>query len=153
MKKYLTPEGLEKFKKELQFLKAVKRKEIAEKLARCSSFGDLTENAEYHEAKESQAFLEGRIIELEDLIKNAVVVDDENATKKEYTQIGSTVFVSAGWQKEKFKIVGAEEADPLEGKISADSPLGVAILNQPAGADIEVETPRGKVKYKILKIE
>lgn len=149
--KYITPEGLEKFKKELQELKEVKRKEIAASLERASSFGDLTENAEYHEAKEAQAFLEGRILELEDLIKNAVLIQEEHS--KKYAQLGSTILVSADWGKEKFTIVGGNEANPLEGKISPESPLGKAVLNQPVGAFIEVDAPQGKIRYKILKIE
>lgn len=151
MKKYLTPEGLEKIKRELEYLKNVKRKEIAERLEKCLSFGDLAENSEYHETKEAQAFLEGRILELEDLISNAVIVSGEK--RAALAQIGSTILVKAAMKKEKFKIVGAEEADPLEGKISVDSPLGKAILNQSKGAIIKVNTPKGKAQYKILKIE
>lgn len=151
MKKYLTPEGLEKLKKELEYLKKEKRKEIAERLEKCLSFGDLAENSEYQETKEAQAFLEGRILELEDLIKNAVVVSEEK--KSSFAQIGSTILVSAGFKKERFNIVGAEEASPLEGKISVDSPIGKAILNQPEGVVVEVNTPKGKVQYKILKIK
>ena len=150
MEKYLTPEGLEKLKKELEYLKEVKRKEIAERLEKSISFGDLTENSEYHETKEAQGFLEGRILELEDLLNNAVVVFEEK--QKDVVQIGSTILVKTGSNKTKFKIVGAEEASPLEGKISVDSPLGKAILNQPQGVIVEVNTPQGKIQYKILKI-
>ena len=149
-KEYLTFEGLEKLKKELEYLKTVKRKEIAQRLEKCLAFGDLTENAEYSEAKEAQAFLEGRILELEDLIRNAVIIDEK---QKGSVQIGSTVLVSTDEKKEKFKIVGAEEANPLEGKISSDSPLGKTLLNKSKGAIVEVDTPQGKIQYKILKIE
>ena len=149
-KEYLTFEGLEKLKKELEYLKTVKRREIAQRLEKCLAFGDLTENAEYSEAKEAQAFLEGRILELEDLIRNAVIIDEK---QKDYVQISSTVLVSTDEKKEKFKIVGAEEANPLEGKISSDSPLGKALLNKSKGAIVEVDTPQGKIQYKILKIE
>lgn len=151
MQEYLTREGLEKLKKELGYLKDIKRKEIAERLEKCLAFGDLTENAEYHETKEEQAFIEGRILELEELVRNAVVVSEEK--DKMYAQVGSTVLVSAGPKKEEFKIVGAEEADPLAGKISVNSPLGKAFMNQPKGAVIEVKTPKGITQYKILKIE
>ena len=151
MQKYLTPEGLEKLKKELEHLKNIKRKEIAERLEKCISFGDLTENAEYHETKEAQAFIEGRILELEDLIRNAVVAPEGGDGL--YAQVGSTVLVSSGSGKEEFKIVGVEEADPLAGKISINSPLGKAFLNQMKGAVIEVKTPKGIAQYKILKIE
>src|SRR3990167_3770691 len=104
--KYLTKEGLEKLKKELEILKGAKRQEIAERLEKCLAFGDLTENAEYHETKEEQAFIEGRILELEELIRNAIVVSEEK--DKMYAQVGSTVLVSVGSQKEEFKIVGVE---------------------------------------------
>ena len=152
MEKYLTPEGLEKLKKELQYLKTVKRKEIAERLEKSIAYGDLTENSEYHETKEAQGFLEGRILELEDLLNNAVLIPPAEK-QNGLAQIGSTVLVKAGSEKERFRIVGAKEANPLEGKISADSPLGKAILNQTKGVMIEVETPQGRVQYKILKIE
>ncbi len=151
MEKFFTSEGFEKLKKELNYLKEVKRKEIAERLEKAISYGDLAENAEYHETKEAQGFLEGRILELEDLASNAVIVSKER--KNGLAQIGSTILVKAGQEKEKFKIVGAEEADPLIGKISIDSPLGRAILNQAKGAIVEVLTPQGKLQYKILKIE
>ena len=150
MEKYLTPEGLEKLKKELAYLKTIKRKEIAERLEKCISYGDLAENAEYHETKEAQGFLEGRILELEDLLNSAVVVEER---QKGIVQIGSTILVKVGSEKEKFKIVGAEEANPLEGKISVDSPLGKAIINQIKGAVVQVIAPEGKIAYKILKIE
>ena len=152
MREYITREGLEKLKMELGHLSDVKRKEIAERLEKCLAFGDLIENAEYHETKEEQAFIEGRILELEDLIRNAVVVATEKQDKT-YAQVGSTVLVSAGAKKEEFKIVGAEEASPLEGKISINSPLGMAFLNQPKGALVKVKTPKGIAQYKILKIE
>ena len=152
MEKYLTPEGLEKLKKELKYLKEVKRKEIAERLEKSIAYGDLTENSEYHETKEAQGFLEGRILELEDLLNNAVLIPFAEK-KKGLAQIGSTILVKAGSEKERFRIVGAAEANPLEGKISADSPLGKAILNQTKGVVVEVETPQGKLQYKILKIE
>lgn len=151
MEEYVTREGLEKLKKELEYLKGAKRKEIAERLEKCLAFGDLTENAEYHDTKEEQAFIEGRILELEELLRNAVVASEEK--DKMYAQIGSTVLVSNGPQKEEFKIVGAEEANPLEGKISINSPLGRAFLNQSKGAVIEVNTPKGINQYKILKID
>lgn len=162
MKKYLSPEGLEKLKKELDYLKNVKRKEIAEKLQRSTSFGDLSENSEFAEAKEDQAFVEGRILELEELIRSAVIVSESG--QKDLAQIGSTILVSFGDKThafnlldrkniQKFKIVGAEEANLSEGKISVDSPVGKAILNQPRGSIIEVNTPSGKIRYKILKIE
>lgn len=151
MRKYLTPEGLEKLKKELQHLKEVKRKEIAERLEKSIAFGDLSENSEYQEAKEAQGFLEGKIMDLENLIQSAIIISEK--TQRGFADVGSTILVSSGWKKEKFKIVGAAEANPLKGNISADSPLGRAILNQPEGTTIKVNTPQGKIEYKILKIE
>ncbi len=151
MEKYLTSEGFEKLNNELKYLKEVKRKEISERLERALAFGDLNENAEYNETKEAQAFVEGRILELEDIMQNAVIVPSEN--KSDFVQIGSTILVSSGVKKEEFKLVGAEEANPLEGKISIISPLGQAILNKQKGTTVEVNTPRGKIEYKILKIE
>ncbi|MFH1423845.1 MAG: transcription elongation factor GreA [Candidatus Nealsonbacteria bacterium] len=151
MEKYITAEGLEKLKKELVFLKENKRREIAERLEKCISFGDLAENSEYHETKEAQGFLEGRILELEDIIKNAVIVPEE--TKNQFAQVGSTVLVKAGDDTQEFKIVGVEEGDPVEGKISVDSPLGKALINQPKGVIVEINTPGGRTQYKIVKIE
>jgi len=152
VEKYLTQEGLEKLKKELEYLRTAKRQEIAERLEKSIAFGDLTENSEYHEAKEAQAFIEGRILDLEDLIQNAIIVPS-GEKRNGLAQIGSTILVSAGKEKERFKIVGAEEADPLVGKISIDSPLGKALLAKTKGAVIEVSTPAGKLQYKILNIE
>src|SRR3990167_4607996 len=126
MEKYITAEGLEKLKKELIYLKETKRKEISERLEKSIAFGDLTENSEYHETKEAQGFLEGRILELEDLLQNAVIMPSEKQ-KNHAAQIGSTILVSVGKEKEKFTIVGAEEANPLEGKVSVESPLGQAL--------------------------
>lgn len=151
MEKYITAAGLEKLKKELEYLKTVKRREIAERLEKSISFGDLTENSEYHETKEAQGFIEGRISEIENIITDAVIVPDEKRNK--FAQIGSTVLVKAGADTETFKIVGAEEANPFEGKISVDSPLGKALLHQPKGVVVEIAAPSGKLHYKIVKIE
>ncbi len=151
MTKYITKEGLEKLKKELEYLKTVKRKEIAERLEKAISFGDLSENAAYHEAKEAQAFLEGRILELQEAINNSAIISEEK--KKDIVDIGSTVLLEQNGEKLKFQIVGAQEANPSEGKISNESPLGKALLNRKKDEIIEVETPSGKIKYKIKKIE
>ncbi|MFH1656978.1 MAG: transcription elongation factor GreA [bacterium] len=154
MEKYLTPEGLKKLKEELAHLKTTKRKEIADSLEKAIAFGDLSENAEYSEAKDVQAFVEGRILELEMLFKDAKVVSAN--PKKGFVQVGSIILASASatpQETEEFKIVGAEEAAPLEGKVSINSPLGKAFLNKPKGAIVEVETPGGKIKYKIMEIK
>ena len=155
MTKYITKEGLEKLKQELDYLKTTKRKEIAERLKQAIAFGDLSENAAYHEAKEAQAFMEGRILELEEIVRNAVIIS--NGKNKDAVNIGSTVALEmvACDKKEKFKftIVGMQEANPSEGKISNESPLGKTLLGRKNGETVEVETPTGKIKYKILKIE
>ena len=153
MVKYLTPEGLEKFKKELNYLKQVKRREIAERLKQTAALGDLSENFAYHEAKEAQAFLEGRILELEEIIRSAKLIEKEKQTGK--VQIGSTVLLIDinNNEKQEFQIIGPEEANPLEGKISFESPLGKALFDKSVGNKIEIKTPEGKIEYKILKIE
>ena len=150
--KSLTREGLEKLKEELNHLKDVKRREIAERLEKCLAFGDLSENAEYHETKKEEAFMEGRILELEGTIRGAVIFSGDKQ-QKDFAQIGSTVLVSIGAKKEKFKIVGAEGANPLESKISVNSPFGKAVLNKGTGETVIVQTPQGETRYKILKIE
>ena len=153
MSKYLTPEDLEKIKKELDYLKKVKRKEIAQKLKEAIAMGDLTENAAYQETKDAQGFLEGKILELEKLIGEAKVV--EKIAGAHWIQIGSTVILAPQKQErtEKYKIVGTGQADPFKGEISMDSPLGKALLDKPEGAVVEIKTTIGKIKYKILKIE
>jgi len=151
MSQYLTPDGLEKLKKELDNLKNVKRKELAKRLEEAISFGDLSENAAYHEAKEYQGFLEGRISELESIIQSAVVVSGNR--NKDQVQVGSIVEVKCDSVKQDFQIVGPEEASPFEGKISYESPIGKALLNRRSGETIEISTPQGKIQYKILKIK
>lgn len=150
MENYLTKEGLEKLKKELDYSKKVGRKEIARRLRETASFGDLTENAAYQQAKEEQAFLEGKILEWENLVKNAILIEEK---AKDIVQLGSRVYLAQGWQKTKFQIVGPTEVNSFEGKISLESPLGRALLGKKRGEIIEVETPSGKMRYKILKIE
>jgi len=153
MDNYLTKEGLEKLKKELEYLKTVKKKEIAERLRHAISFGDLKENAAYSEAKDAQAFLEGRILDLEALINGAVVI---KKGAKDKAQIGSNVTISQigkDFSEEKFTIVGSAEADPLAGRISADSPMGKIMLGLKQGNTFKINTPEGKIKYKIIKIE
>ena len=157
MSKYLTPEDLEKIKKELDYLKKVERKEIAQRLEEAIAMGDLTENAAYQETKDAQGFLEGKILELEKLIGEAKVV--EKIAGAHWIQIGSTVILASQKQTksssstEKYKIVGTGQADPFKGEISMDSPLGKALLDKPEGAVVEIKTTIGKIKYKILKIE
>lgn len=151
MPQYLSAEGLERQKKELESLK-LKRQEIAQRLEEAKALGDLSENQEYIAAKEAQAFNEGKIIELEHLLREAVVIDKNNR-KNSSVQIGSTVEAKSNGRTQFFTIVGSEEADPAGGKISNESPLGKAFLGRKAGEAVEVETPGGKVSYKVMSIK
>ncbi|MBI4708796.1 MAG: transcription elongation factor GreA [Candidatus Portnoybacteria bacterium] len=148
--KYLSKEGLEQVKKEVEELK-LKRQEIAKRLEEAKALGDLSENAEYLQAKEAQAFNEGRILELEDVLKNAMVINKNGGSS--VVQIGGTVEVSSQAGKQTFTIVGSEESNPAEGKISNESPLGKAFLGHKVGETVQVETPKGKINYKILAIK
>ncbi|OGD24594.1 transcription elongation factor GreA [Candidatus Azambacteria bacterium RIFCSPHIGHO2_01_FULL_40_24] len=148
---YLSQEGIETLKKELQELKTKKRQEIARRLQEAKDLGDLSENAEYFEAKEAQSLNENHIAELEDLLKNAVVIKTSSA--EDVVIIGSTIETKSDGNIDVFNIVGSAEAKPQEGKISNESPLGRAFLGKRAGDEIEIKTPGGTVKYKIIKIE
>ncbi|OGN05169.1 MAG: hypothetical protein A2831_01650 [Candidatus Yanofskybacteria bacterium RIFCSPHIGHO2_01_FULL_44_17] len=147
---YFSPEGLEKLKKELEERKAEIRAEITRKILAAKELGDLSENAEYVEAKETQGFNEGRIAELEDMIKNAVIIEPHQ--KLEAVVVGSTVRVKSEHGEHKFTIVGAAESNPTQGFISNESPLGTAFLGCKKGEVIEVKTPGGIATYKILDI-
>ncbi|MCX6797646.1 MAG: transcription elongation factor GreA [Candidatus Falkowbacteria bacterium] len=147
----ISQEGYDKLESELNCLSQVKRKEIAERIERAKELGDLSENAEYSEAKDAQALNEGRILELANTLKNVTVVDSHGS--KDEVVMGSSVTVKTDSQEKKYTIVSFNEADPLEGKISNESPLGVAFVGKRKGQTVEVETPRGLVKYKIIKIE
>ncbi|MEI6529004.1 MAG: transcription elongation factor GreA [Candidatus Falkowbacteria bacterium] len=147
----ISQEGYDKLKDELTLLTTVKRKDIAERIERAKELGDLSENAEYSEAKDAQALNEGRVLELTNTLKNVTVVQHEDSN--EQVVMGSKVTVKTGDKEKQYTIVSFNEADPLDGKISNESPLGVAFLNKKKGTSVEVETPKGLVKYKILKIE
>ncbi|NLZ74404.1 transcription elongation factor GreA [Candidatus Falkowbacteria bacterium] len=147
----ISQEGYDKLKDELTFLTTIKRKEIAERIEHAKELGDLSENAEYSEAKDAQALNEGRILELTNILKNVTIVQYEDA--KDQVLMGSKVTVKSGDKEKQYTIVSFNEADPLAGKISNESPLGVAFLNRKKGDSVEVETPKGVLKYKILKIE
>lgn len=148
---YFTQEGLEKIKQELHVLKTKRRKEVAERIETAKAMGDLSENAEYQEAKEESAWVEGRILELSDMLSRATVVE---RGKADIVTIGKQVVIVDDKNKEQtFAIVGANEADPIHGRISSGSPLGVALLGHRAGDEIEVHTPGGVQHYKILTIE
>lgn len=150
MDNYISKEGLEKLKEELARLKE-RRHEIAQKIEEAKALGDLSENNEYHEARETQSFNEGRIRELEEKVKNAKIITGRGK-KPDAVQVGSQITVKNGGQKIDYWLVGSEEANPLAGKISNESPIGKAFLNKKIGEEVIVETPRGKVKYKILAI-
>jgi transcription elongation factor GreA len=148
---YLTPEGAEKLRAELKELTGPRREELSRRLRSAIQMGDLSENADYHKAKEDQAFLEGRIQELEAVLRNAVIVVKK---KSDVVTIGSTVTVQEeDFDPETYYLVGAKEADPRNGKISNESPIGRALMDHKVGDAVEADTPGGKLKFKILKIE
>ena len=152
-KEYLTPEKFQELKKELEYLRRDKRKEIAEHLEYARSLGDLSENAEYHEAREEQANVEDRIIKLETLLKSAKIVSSSHSADK--AAVGSVVVV----QREKedkditYTIVGSEEADMSANKVSVRSPFGESILGKKKGQVFSFKTPQGEAKYKIVDIK
>ncbi len=147
---YFTKERLEEIKKELEDLKNVRRVEVAERLRTAKEYGDLSENAEYAQAREEQASVETRIFELEELIQKAVVIEK---TGGEVIKVGSTVTLKKGDKILAYSIVGSYEAKPEEGRISDESPLGQAFLDHRVGDSIMVKTPSGSVNYQILKVE
>jgi transcription elongation factor GreA len=147
----ISQEGYNKIKDELTYLTTIKRKEIAERIERAKELGDLSENAEYSEAKDSQALNEGKVLELTNILKNVTIV--ENGVHNGEVVMGAKVTVTSDGKEKQYTIVSFNEADPLNGKISNESPLGVAFLHRHKGDQVEVETPRGLVKYKITKIE
>lgn len=151
MSEYLSKEGLEKLKNELYDLKTKKRKEIASRLEHAKTLGDLSENAEYQEAKEEQSLVETQIAEHEETIRNAVVIAKASST--DVVSVGSTVRVSSSQGEETYTIVGSEEASPAEGKISNESPLGRSFLGRRVGDRVEVKTPGGVISYQILEIK
>lgn len=150
----VTKEGLKKLEDELQYLTETRRKEIADRLAEAISYGDLSENSEYDEAKNEQAFLEQRISELEEQIKNAEIIS-ESGTKEQkgLVQIGSTVKLRLpNGEEHEYTIVGSTESDPAMHKISNESPVGEAIIGKKAKEKVKVEAPGGILEYEILKI-
>lgn len=148
---YLTPEGAAKLKAELAELTGPRREELSKRLRSAIQMGDLSENADYHKAKEDQAFLEGRIQEIEAVLRTAVIVEK---THSDVVTVGSHVTVQEeGFDPETYYVVGAKEADPRHGKISNESPIGSALMEHKVGDVVEAVTPGGKLKFKILKIE
>ena len=147
---YLSRDGLEKLRSELDEMVSVKRPEVANRIHDAKEHGDLSENAEYEDAKNEQAFVEGRIQTLEALIKNATIIDENHST--DHVQIGSTVAVESPDGKERFTIVGSAEAKPAEGRISNESPVGRALLGKKKGEKVVVKVPAGDFTYKIVGI-
>lgn len=151
MQYHLTKERFEELKIELERLKKEVRAEIRERLRRAKEYGDLSENAEYSEAKDEQAKVEGRIFELENILKNVSIIKKTNG--KDSVRIGSTVEVKRGGKVFKYTIVGSNEAKPEANLISNESPLGSAFLNKKVGDVVEINVPGGKAKYEIVKIK
>ncbi|MCB2294868.1 transcription elongation factor GreA [Clostridium algoriphilum] len=153
-KKYvMTYEGITKLEEELEFLKTVKRKDITEKIKVALGYGDLSENSEYDDAKNEQAFVEGRIIQLENMLRNASVMDEDDIDK-DVVSIGAIVKVKDYQFDEEveFYIVGSAEADPMVNKISNESPVGSALVGKKVGAVLEVNVPEGVGKYEVLEV-
>lgn len=153
----VTKEGLKKLKDEYEHLKNVRRKEVAQRLKEAISYGDLSENSEYEEAKNEQAFIEGRIIELDRKIKSARIITEKEGKKSgKEVNIGSSVTVknltSGDDEEETYTIVGATEADPFEFKISNESPIGKALLSKTKGETAQVQTPSGTIEFEVLKV-
>jgi len=149
---FLTQEGFNKLQEELEYLRTIKRQEIAERLREAMDGGELIENAEFEAAKNEQAFVEGRIKELTMLLATARVINE--TVPVEHVQVGATVTIQEeGMDPEKYDIVGAAEADPSLGRISNESPLGKALLNRKVGDLVDVEAPGGKYHVKIIKVE
>jgi transcription elongation factor GreA len=153
----LSPQRLKALQDEMNYLKTVREKEVAELIKEARSFGDLSENSEYDEAKNEQGKMYSRMAELEDILANYEVIEEveEEETDGEYVRIGSTVTVLDKEFDEEvtYKIVGSQEADPMNGAISEDSPFGKALLGKNPGDDVTVDAPAGPVEYKILKVE
>ena len=146
---YLTKEGLDELKQEYEELTKVKRPEILSRVSAARNMGDLSENAEYTVAREELSFIDGRIDELEELLKQVVMISNNHSNT---IKLGSTVKVNTGSDKEEFTVVGEWEADPKEKKISHESPLGKALIGKKVGEKVEVEAPAGKIVYTIENI-
>lgn len=148
----LTLDGLKKLEEELEILKSQRRREVAERIKQAIEFGDISENSEYEDAKTEQAFIEGRIITLEKMLRNARVIDDNE--QKDHVSVGSTIVLKdiEFGDEEEYTIVGSAEADPAVNKISNESPVGKAVLGHQKGNIVEVNVPAGILRYEILDI-
>ncbi len=150
---FLTPEGLEKLKAELEHLQAVRRPQVAEQIHKAKELGGTVDNAEYDDAKNEQAFVEGRILTLEGMIKSATLIQEEKSPSK-WVKLGSKVTVrNPDGEEEQYIIVGSAEASPGEGKISNESPVGSALLGKKVGNEVEAQAPAGTLKLKVVSIE
>lgn len=150
----LTLDGLKKLEQELELYKTVKRREVAQRIKEAIEFGDISENSEYEDAKNEQAMIEGRIITLEKMLRNARVID-EGDIHTDVVSVGSTVMLKDLDEGDEiqYTIVGSAEADPLKNKISNESPVGKALLGQTIGSTVEILVPAGKLRYEILNIQ
>lgn len=150
----MTEAGKEKLEQELEYLKSVKRKEVVERIKIARSFGDLSENSEYDSAKEEQAFVEGRITTLENMVRNAKIIEDDELNSDTVT-LGKTVtFVELpDGDEETYTIVGSAEADPFEGKISNDSPIAKSLLGHKVNQEVTVQTPGGEMRVRLISIK
>jgi len=150
---YLTPEGAARLREELEYLKGPGRDELSKRLRAAIQQGDLSENADYAKAKEDQGFLEGRIQELESVLRNVVIIEEENVKRGE-VNVGTHVTIQEDdFPTETYFLVGPKEADPRQGRISYESPIGRAMVGHHVGEIIEADTPNGVIKFKIVKIE
>ena len=151
----LSPEGLSKLQEELDYLRNTKRKEVAERLKEARALGDLSENSEYDDARNEQAFVEGRIIQLENTLRNAKVIEESGAAAGGEVRLGSTVKLKdlEYGDELEYTLVGSVEADPMKHKISNESPVGKAILGKKKGTVVEVEAPAGNIKYEIIEVQ
>jgi transcription elongation factor GreA len=146
---YLSKEGFEKFKEELKYLKTVKRPEVAKRIQAAKEHGDLKENAEYHDARDEAAFIDGRINELSDFLPKAILI---SGGTKDQVCMGCTVTVTYDGKEKTFMVVGSQEADPVGGRISNESPIGKALLGRKIGESVEVPLPARSITYTIIAI-
>lgn len=150
----MTQAGKEKLEQELEYLKTVKRKEVVERIKIARSFGDLSENSEYDSAKEEQAFVEGRITTLENMIRNAKIIEEDTENNSTVSLGKSVTFIELpDGEEETYTIVGSAEADPFEGRISNDSPMAKSLLGKQVGDEVTVQTPGGEMVVKIIKVK
>ncbi|MCP8967259.1 transcription elongation factor GreA [Ectobacillus ponti] len=150
----MTQAGKEKLEQELEYLKTVRRKEVVERIKIARSFGDLSENSEYDAAKDEQAFVEGRVTQIENMIRNAVIIEEETGNSSVVGLGRSVTFQELPeGDEETYTIVGSAEADPFEGKISNDSPIARSLLGKQVGDEVTVQTPGGEMRVKIVSVK